>query len=743
MKTLPRRHLLWALSACAATPRIGGAAPAAGLMGHVASGPGGFDEAAYRRLLGAANAFKEGDAIVGVAAADEEERTLARRLLAATRLVDIDAHPPFEDSLSRALAADRDGASAAATADWTCDDLRRFLLDRDGDAIHAIMPGLSSDSIACVVRIMSDAELTAVGAKIFNPLSGSTIGAPGVLAARVQPNSPTDHVDDIRWQVFDAWSYGVGDLLLGTNPVSSDPDSVAAVEKCLAEVIVTFGLGDVLPHCVLAHVDVQAEVESRRPGSTALWFQSLAGSDAANATFDVTLAKMLAHAAARTGRYGLYFETGQGADFTNGHAQGCDMVLHEARKYGFARLLARRVAAARGGPAWVHVNDVAGFIGPEVFRTRDQLVRCCLEDIVMGKLHGLCIGLDVCSTLHMDVSLADLDWCLDRVVPAAPAYLMALPTKIDPMLGYLTTSFQDHVRLRDRFGLKVDERMGRFFAGLEVLDAAGRPGPRFGDPGWVHLAYRRRLGDRRSDEEIRAEGRAEMAAVRSRGVFLAQGHGRRPYDHEPGLARELDRIYADSKRAIHAELAPAFFAAHPHALVLDTRSKDREDYILHPATGERLDDRSVAAVAALRTRQEARHDVQLVVSDGLNPLAVADGTQLDPFLGELVRRLALAGFDVAPELIVIRSGRVRAGYEIGRRLFGGLAGSRSLLHVIGERPGSGHRTFSVYATRQPGAVWGTDGAIDHNLTRVVAGIATTALEPLRAAREVAELLERM
>ena len=123
----------------------------------------------------------------------------------------------------------------------------------------------------------------------------------------------------------------------------------------------------------------------------------------------------------------------------------------------------------------MHLNDVAGFIGPEVFRTREQLVRCCLEDIVMGKLHGLCLGLDVCSTLHMDVSLDDLDWCLDRILPANPAYLMALPTKIDPMLGYLTTGFQDHVRLREKFGYKVNDRMWQFFQELEVIDAGGQP----------------------------------------------------------------------------------------------------------------------------------------------------------------------------------------------------------------------------------------------------------------------------
>ena len=226
-------------------------------------------------------------------------------------------------------------------------------------------------------------------------------------------------MDDIVWQVFCGWSYAVGDVVLGANPVSSDPESVAAVEAALLDLRRSFALEDVLPHSVLAHVDIQAELEKRNPGTTGIWFQSLAGSTAANATFDLTLEKMLDYAARRSGKFGFYFETGQGADFTNGHGQGTDMVIHEARKYGFARLLKRKVAEAqrRAGlePApWMHLNDVAGFIGPEVFRTRQQLVRCCLEDIVMGKLHGLTIGLDVCSTLHMDVTLGDSDGHVER-----------------------------------------------------------------------------------------------------------------------------------------------------------------------------------------------------------------------------------------------------------------------------------------------------------------------------------------
>lgn len=706
---------------------------------------GGFDEALYKQILGAANPFKEGDAIAGVAAADEASRQNARTLLGNTLIREIDAHPPIRDSLTDLLRSDLDPKAAAATAEMTLGELKQFLLDRDEDAIKAIMPGLSSAAIGCVVKLMTDRELIAVGAKVFNPLPNSRIGARGYLGARIQPNSPTDDVDDIRWQVLAGWAFAVGDVVLGTNPVANTPESVAAVEGTLKDLLVTFGLEDALPRCVLAHIDVQAEVERQHPGSTALWFQSLAGSDAANRTFDVSTEKMLAYADARTGPFGLYFETGQGADFTNGHAQGLDMVLHEARKYGFARALSRRVAQARARAGlapepWVHVNDVAGFIGPEVFRTREQLVRCCLEDIVMGKLHGLCIGLDVCSTLHMDVSLDDLDWCLDRVMPANPAYLMALPTKIDPMLGYLTTGYHDHVRLREKFGYKVNDRMWSFFRELGVIDDRGRPTEHFGDPLWVYLKYRRRKADPRGDDEILAEGRARLESVRGHGVFVAQGHGTRPWEPEPALDAAVRRIYTDAKRSIWAELPPAFIAQVPDVLHAETRSADRTDYILHPESGERLSPRALEAIRALRARQAGAYDIQIVVSDGLNALAITDAGHLAPFLARLREQLLRAGYRPAPENIVVTSGRVRAGYRIGEALFGGLPGRRAILHVIGERPGTGHHTFSVYITAPPGLVWGREGEVDHNITKVVSGIATTALPPARGADETLKLL---
>jgi ethanolamine ammonia-lyase large subunit len=721
------------------------------VFGYVRRVRGILEHRLYQQVVGAANAFKEGDARIGVAAADEPSRERARALLARTRLGELDTHPLVQDDrLYTYMLGALDAQAHARTAHWTLGELKAFLLSASEEEIHALKGGLSSDVIGCVVRLMSNEELAAVGRKVFNPLPGSKLGARGYLGARIQPNSPTDHPDDIRWQVFNGWSFAVGDVVLGTNPVSSAPESLAVVESALQDVRVTFGLEEVLPHCALAHVDLQALVEAMHPGTTGVWFQSLGSTEAANRTFDLTLEKLEAHAATRTGRWGMYFETGQGADATNGHAAGVDMVVHESRKYGLARALTQRIAAAqeRAGhpPApWVHVNDVAGFIGPEVFRTREQLVRCCLEDIVMGKLHGLMIGLDVCSTLHMDATLDDLGWCQEQLLPANPGYLMALPTRNDPMLSYLTTSFQDHVRLRALSGYKVEDRMWAFFQQLGVIDAQGRPTERFGDPRHVYLQYRRRKGDVRPEAELLAEAERQMGEVRARGVPLAVGHGAQPWELAPTLDREVHLLYEDSKAGIWSEFSTDFLATLPRAVPLRTHATSRRDYILHPPSGEQLDAASERTLEALRAQHAGRWNVQLVVSDGLDPRSLMDEGHLLPFLAALRPRLEAAGYRVAPELLVVSLGRVRAGYRAGEVLFADAPPEepRALLHLIGERPGSGHHSFSAYLTAPRARLWARRGAVDHDITRVVAGISDTSLRPEPAAAEVVRLLGKL
>ena len=718
------------------------------LIAYVHRIAGGWDVDWYRRVLGAANEYKEGDEILGVSARTPAERQLARRLLEQTTLEQIDSHRPFEDKMHSVLGLAQAKTQTQEIQTWKLAELKAFLLEQSEQEIHAIRTGLSSDSIACVVKLMSNQELIEVGRKVFNPLPGTQLGSQGYMGARIQPNSPTDHPDDIRWQVFNAFAYAVGDVLVGTNPVSSEPDSVALVESTLKEILDTFGISSTIPHCVLAHIDIQAALELSQPGSTALWFQSIAGSDAANATFDVTVDKLLQHAKNKQGKFGLYFETGQGADFTNGHGFGTDMLIHESRKYGLARSLSQTLTLSRqqrgeSSEPWVHLNDVAGFIGPEVFRNREQLVRCCLEDIVMGKLHGLMIGLDICTTLHMDVTLDDLGWCIEQIMPANPGYLMALPTRIDPMLGYLTTGYHDHVRIREKFGYRVNDAMWDFYKQLGVIDPQGQPTEHFGDPAWVYLAYCRRRSDERSDEEILAEAKDRIAQVRQRGVFISEGYAESPSELPRDLDLHIHRIYDDAKKCIWAELPEGFETTIQGAIPIQTLSLNRNDYILHPVTGEQLHPDSVRKLERLKDQHADRYDTVLVLSDGLNALANSSSQQAKELIDHLRNVLAKDGKKLAPEVLVIRSGRVRAGYRIGERMFRSREGRMQILHIVGERPGSGHRTLSIYITSALGEDWSVESRVDHNITRVVSGIAHTALEPSLGAQAAARILRTL
>jgi len=726
--------------------------PGEDVFGYITRVKGSFDQTLYQQVIGAANAFKEGDVAIAVGADNEATRQNARTLLANTKIKDLHEHPLLKDSLQKFIWESNDTVQYNLVKDWTMGQLKTFLLTKTEPEIKAIMGGLNSEVIGCVPKLMSNQELIAVDSKIFNPLPGTKIGAKGYLSARIQPNSPTDDPEEIFWQTLDGFSYAVGDLVIGTNPVDGTKESTAKVEKTLMDVVETFKLKGVVPWCVLAHVDVQGEIFKEHPALIDFMFQSLAGTDVANKTFDVTVEKMVNHAKSRKGlRYGLYYETGQGSDFTNGAAEGVDMVVLESRKYGFARGLKKELAKVQPKGAYSHVNDVAGFIGPEVFRTREQLVRCCLEDIAMGKLHGLTIGLDICSTLHMSVSLDDLDWCQDQIMPANPAYLMALPTKNDPMLSYLTTSYQDHVRLRNKFGFKVNDAMWEFFKRIQVIDQAGKPTKHFGDPLWVYYQYCVAKGDKRTQDVIMAEGKKKFDAIHGTWlktgyrVPLASGHGKNIGDLNPELDKKIRGLYADAKKAIWAELTPEFIKTIPNAVQVATMSKDRENYIVRPDTGEKLNEQAVATLTKLRDSWKGKDpDVQIVIADGLNANSIMAQGHLMPYLNELKKELKAAGITVGEQNVVVTSGRVRAGYAIGDLLFekSDPTKHRAVLNIIGERPGTGQNAFSVYIAAPKAQVW-AEKKCNHDIVKVVCGISTMATKPETAAQMTVKLLKQM
>ncbi|MEW5733799.1 MAG: ethanolamine ammonia-lyase subunit EutB [Thermodesulfobacteriota bacterium] len=726
--------------------------PGEDVFGYINRVNGSFDQTLYRKIIGAANEFKEGDQAIEVSAEEMPDRENARKLLVNTRIRDIHEHPLLEDSLQRFIWESTDRAAYEKVQGWTLGQLKDFLLTKDEPEIKGIMGGLDSDVIGCVPKLMSNEELISVCAKIFNPLPGRKIGEKGYLGARIQPNSPTDDPDEIAWQIFDAWSYGVGDLLIGTNPVDGSRESTEKIETVQKDIVDAFQLNGVLPWCVLSHIDVQREVDTEKPGLVALMFQSLAGTDKANQTFDISVEKMVAHARSRRGkRYGLYYETGQGADFTNGAADGVDMVVLESRKYGFARGLKQELERVQPGGAYTHFNDVAGFIGPEVFRSREQLVRCCLEDILMGKLHGLCAGLDVCSTLHMSVSLDDLDWCLEEIMPANPAYLMALPTKNDPMLSYLTTSYQDHVRLREKFGYKVDDAMQAFFQRIRVIDDAGKPTAHFGDPIWVYYQYRLAKGDTRSEKKIMAEGQQKFDAIHGTWlktgyrVPLARGHAARPWDMNPELDAKVRFLYADAKKAVWSELTPEFVQTIPNAVRVGTESKNRENYIVRQDSGEKLNPEAVRTLADLRDSWKGKvPDVQVVICDGLNANSIMARGHVLPYLDELKKQLRAAGLTLGAQNIVVTNGRVRAGYAIGDILFGDSDPKerKAIVNIIGERPGTGQNAFSVYIAAPKARIW-AEKKCNHDIVKVVSGISTMATKPEAAARMTVKLLNEL
>jgi ethanolamine ammonia-lyase large subunit len=346
----------------------------------------------------------------------------------------------------------------------------------------------------------------------------------------------------------------------------------------------------------------------------------------------------------------------------------------------------------------------------------------------------------------MDISLDDLAWCIDEIMPANPAYLMALPTKNDPMLSYLTTGFNDHVRVRSKFGYKVNDAMWEFFKKISILDAEGKVTEHFGDPVWVYYQYRLAKKDPRSKDEICAEGKKLIEEIEKRGVPIAQGYGENIWDLEPELDKKIHALYDDAKKCIWREMEESFVASVPNALTIRTNSAGRKDYIYHPPTGEELSGQSIKKLVRLRKSWNGNiPDVQIIISDGLNISALADEGHLKPYLEYLKDELAKSGLSVSDKNVVIHYGRVRAGYRCGEYLFGQneeakVNKAKGIIHIIGERPGSGHHNFSAYLSAPLVSTWNEKGKLDHNISRVVSGISDTSLIPEIAAKETVKIL---
>jgi ethanolamine ammonia-lyase large subunit len=678
-----------------------------------------------RQTFVLANEFKEGDLLVG-GADDASVRNDARRSIEALRLGEIG--PTFvDDGVTDALERSLNSRSLAGVSSMTVGRLKQILLSPDGaDWIRRYRDGLRSEAIAAVAKVMNEGELSVVARAVFNPHPGpgTTVGSPGHFGSRIQPNSPGDDEDDILLSILEGLTYGCGDVIIGLNPASDDVDTIVQLEDLLRRVVERLHLPT--RYCVLS--DIVKQTRARERAAVDVGFQSLAGTSKALAGMvGLDVDGILDLAAAFPG---CYFETGQGSAVTNGAAEGIDMVTLEARAYGVARHIQARTGA------WTIVNDVAGFIGPEVFRTADQLRRACLEDVVMAKLHGLTMGLDVCATFHMGIPPVTLQETTRRIVElAAPAYLMAVAGNADPMLGYLTTSFREHPHLRGLAGGRIATAMSARLTALGV--------PLDGEAGAlatasVYAAYAKAGGDRRTTEALHDEGVAKIESLRSRGCDIGLGHDA-GYAAPPAAKRRLDAVYAQARRALYARLDSHMLqdAAAQHVSVR-TSSRDREDYLAHPRSGESIRDDDAERIVSAVALRGRRPQVQIVISDGLNANAVNENLRLvlPPLRGEL----AAAGVHLGSPDVVVENSRVRAGYHVGA-----LVDADAIVHLIGERPGTGLDTLSAYLTFGRDAAgrsrWSRD--LDHAATTAVCGIHRDGKPPSEAVGEIARLVVRI
>jgi ethanolamine ammonia-lyase large subunit len=415
-----------------------------------------FHYSDLRELFAKANEEKSGDHLAGIAARSERERVAAKRKLADITLDEIVRHPlidPSDDDVTRLILDTFDPEAFRAVASMTVGEFREFLLD-DGTADTQLRPlqrAIIPEIAAAVTKLMSNKDLVLASAKIRNVTRcRNTMGEQGVLGIRVQPNHPADDIGGILLAAFEGLLYGCGDAVIGVNPATDWVETVTAILVALNRLVEAYEIPT--QTCCLAHITTQLAALNRG-APIDLLFQSVAGTEAANRSFGITLnmlrdgrEQVLEHHRQRdipwAGDHVMYFETGQGSALSAEAHHGLDQLTLEARAYGVARAFQPFL-----------VNSVVGFIGPEYLSDERQIIRAGLEDHFMGKLLGLPMGCDVCYTNHAAADQNSADNLLLLLTAAGCNYFMGVPCSDDVMLNYQSTSYHDALAARRLFHL--------------------------------------------------------------------------------------------------------------------------------------------------------------------------------------------------------------------------------------------------------------------------------------------------
>ena len=429
-----------------------------------------------RTVLACASARRSGDELAGVCASSNARRAAARYVLADIPLKAFlnDVVVPYdEDEVTRLIIDSHDAGAFARLSHMTVGDLRDWLLSYEADsaALTAVARGITPEMAAAVSKLMRNQDLIAVAAKCrVTSKFRNTLGLPGHLGSRLQPNHPTDHLDGIAGSVLDGLLFGMGDAVIGINPATDNLQNTMALLDLLDAVRSRYDIPT--QTCVLAHLTTTLKaIELGAPVDLA--FQSVAGTEAANTGFGITLGLLAeGRAAAQSLRRGtlgsdvMYFETGQGSALSANAHHGVDQQTLEARAYGVARAFDPFL-----------VNSVVGFIGPEYLYDSKQIIRAGLEDHFCGKLLGLPMGCDVCYTNHAEADQDDMDSLMVLLGVAGVNFLITVPGADDVMLNYQSLSFHDVLSLRHLLNLKPAPEFAEWLGRMSLLDDRGRLAP--------------------------------------------------------------------------------------------------------------------------------------------------------------------------------------------------------------------------------------------------------------------------
>jgi ethanolamine ammonia-lyase large subunit len=675
-----------------------------------------------KSLLGAADYSKAGDRQAGLAAPAEDVREAARTVLSDLTLEHLYDRPLTDDqgridSVMR-VNYDLDRRVFQSIARLTLGDLKDRLLSASGDEVARLGSALTGVMAAAVAKLCDVHELILVARKVGHPTRARTLlGARGTLSSRLQPNHPTDDPQGIAFLTYCGLALGAGDAIIGVNPAVDTVENVDALLRLLDSLRRRFDVPTQI--CVLAHIKTQLAC-LERGAPVEILFQSLAGTETTNLReFDISVElldhgyrTMAAKGPLRDAPQFMYFETGQGSEFSYGTHHGIDMTTTEALCYGLAR---------RYDPFMV--NNVTGFIGPETHLDSFEMMLGNLQDHFMGKLLGLPMGMAPCYTLHSNTILEGQQMATQMLTAAGANYFMDVCLNTDRMLAYFDTSAHDVQTLRETYGRAPAPEFAEWAVtrGILARDGDGNfvRGPQWGNP--------RQFCE--SDAEF------QELASRTPALYGLQTAGPRPANP---VTRRTRINQAVARSAIQAELNLDQLQQIADFRVLETEAADKESHLNSPEAGARLSPKSRSHLAP-----EGRQ-VQVVVADGLSALAVEQNVPdlLPVLLDGLKGRHITTGQPIA-----VRYGRVKIAEQIAELLEPDL-----VVCLLGERPGGdalASRSLSAYLVYRLNGAAQTDAArfsgnpairFEYN---VISNIYSGGLPPVEAGAVILEKISQI